>query len=111
VLEAGARFDLVILDDGFQHWKIRKDLEIVALTSRTPSDILYRDFTGAASGADLLVWTKGERAPEMPAGKPFIKVRFELPETAWRGVPIWLVTGVGDGAAGGLSCPKACRVP
>jgi tetraacyldisaccharide 4'-kinase len=99
VLEAGQPFEVVVLDDGFQHWKIRKDLEVVALTSRGPTETLFRDFGSALDNADLVVWTKGEREPRVPGGKPMIRVRFELPEPPWKGVGIWLVSGVGDNAA------------
>jgi tetraacyldisaccharide-1-P 4'-kinase len=32
VRKAFGQVDLVILDDGFQHWKIHKDVELVAVT-------------------------------------------------------------------------------
>jgi tetraacyldisaccharide 4'-kinase len=107
VVEAGKAFDLVVLDDGFQHWKIKKDLEIVALTSHGPTDTLFRDFPGALESADLLVWTKGMREPRVPSGKPLIRIRFELPPTASPGMRIWLVTGVGDNAAALESATQA----
>jgi tetraacyldisaccharide 4'-kinase len=31
-----ARFDVAILDDGFQHWPLRRDWDIVALNARSP---------------------------------------------------------------------------
>jgi tetraacyldisaccharide 4'-kinase len=99
VAAAGKPFDLVVLDDGFQHWKIQKDLEVVALTSRGPTDILFRDFNGALDGADLLVWTKGESAPSVPGGKPLVRARFIVPSSAGLGSRVWLVSGLGDNAA------------
>jgi tetraacyldisaccharide 4'-kinase len=55
----GREFDIVILDDGFQHWKIKKDLEIVAVTPRRRTEFLFRDWASALQNADLIVFTKG----------------------------------------------------
>jgi tetraacyldisaccharide 4'-kinase len=89
------KFDLVILDDGFQHHRIRKDLEIVALTSRSRSEFWFRDFPSALDHADLVVWTKGNTRPEV-GDRPLVRVEFRLkrPEAV---APVWLVTGVADG--------------
>jgi tetraacyldisaccharide 4'-kinase len=89
------RFDLVILDDGFQHFAIRKDLEIVALTSARPGDRLFRDAPEVLRQAGLIVWTKGHEQPEF-YGRPWCRVVYELPTPAARAASIWLVTGVGD---------------
>jgi tetraacyldisaccharide 4'-kinase len=86
--------DLVILDDGFQHWKIKKDLEIVVLTSKQPSDALFRDFYHSIRHADLLVWTKGDSRP-LCGGTPLIVVKYRLQPPS-NSQPVWLVTGVGD---------------
>jgi tetraacyldisaccharide 4'-kinase len=94
VTRSGGPFDLVILDDGFQHWKLRRDLDVVALTSRSPSDTLFRDFSAALGAAGLLVWTKGETAPAVPPELPLIRARFTLAPAS--GEKILLVTGVGD---------------
>jgi tetraacyldisaccharide 4'-kinase len=93
----GLEIGLVILDDGFQHWKIKKDVEVVALTSFGPGEVAFRDSRRALEKADLLVWTKGERRPPMPEAKPWTRVRYRLapPRADQRG--IWLVTGVADG--------------
>lgn len=93
----GLEIGLVILDDGFQHWKIRKDVEIVALTSFGPGDVAFRDARRALGQADLLVWTKGDKRPPMPREKPWVRIRFRLaPPKAEQG-GVWLVTGVADG--------------
>ncbi|MGZ3687657.1 MAG: tetraacyldisaccharide 4'-kinase [Bdellovibrionota bacterium] len=88
-------FDLVILDDGFQHWKIRKDIEIVAVTSSSRSQRIYRDSNSALRSANLVVWTKGELRPDS-GGRPFVRVRLELERDRNAAKGIWLVTGVGD---------------
>lgn len=89
----GRPFDVVILDDAFQHWKIEQDVRVVALTSSTRGERIFRDFQSALARADLVVWTKGDRAPES-IGRPWAKVRFEIPKGSER---LWLVTGLGDG--------------
>jgi tetraacyldisaccharide 4'-kinase len=90
-----APIDLVILDDGFQHWKIQKDLEIVALTSAARTQALHRDWPGALRYADLVVWTKGDQRPAT-AGKPCVKVRYRHASDG--AAAVWLVTGVADAA-------------
>ncbi len=57
--------DTVILDDGFQQWKIKKDLEIVAIDSTNPlgnSQLLPRGILrqplGALKYADIFLLTK-----------------------------------------------------
>ena len=53
--EAG--FDLAVLDDGFQHFKLARDLEIVLLdpASRSP----LREGESALGRADILLWKRG----------------------------------------------------
>jgi tetraacyldisaccharide 4'-kinase len=95
----GRPFDVVILDDGFQHWKILKDREILAVTSRSTSDTFHRDFVSEAGRADLLVWTKGETRPQAVelSGKPSVKVRYMLELTDKdRERRYWLISAIGD---------------
>lgn len=92
---AQGKIDLVILDDGFQNWKIHKDLEIVALTSARPGEILFRDHSRALKFADLIVWTKGVQRPHVP-GKPFVSVSYNL-SAPLSSDPLWLVTGIAHG--------------
>lgn len=96
--EIGRAPDLVVLDDGFQHHRIRSDVHVLAVTSTTRGERLYRDFDGAAAKADLLVWTKGteDPAPRFPdATAPWVRVRFRIPPAPSAPV-LELVTGVGD---------------
>jgi tetraacyldisaccharide 4'-kinase len=86
---------LIILDDGFQHWKIKKDLEIVALTSASRNKSLFRDWSNALKHADLVVWTKGIKIPD-GLRNPDVKIRYQL-LTAVPEFPVWLITGVADG--------------
>jgi tetraacyldisaccharide 4'-kinase len=89
------KIDLVILDDGFQHWKIKKDIELVAVTSARRDDTIFRDWAGALKSADLVVWTKGDEQPAS-FGKPLVKVRFRLEPQASGKSDLYLVTGIGD---------------
>ncbi len=92
--------DLVILDDGFQHWRIHKDIEVVALTSAKSTEVLFRDFPRAAQKAHLLVWTKGESRPEV-GSHSLVRIRYRLPVPSVQvpEVSFWLVTGVVDGGS------------
>ncbi len=94
------RIDLVILDDGFQHRKIQKDVEVVALTSRASGEAFFRESARALARAHLLVWTKGEREPAglRVSGIPFVRARYRLPERPFKEA-VCLVTGLGDGRA------------
>lgn len=92
-------FDLVLLDDGFQNYKIKKDLEIVLLTSKGRWDALFRDFEGVIKKADLLVWTKGNVRPKTCEISP-VRVQFQLEiGTGHEGKKNWLVSGVGEGVS------------
>lgn len=93
--QLGRSFDLVVLDDGFQNWKIAKDLEIVALTTPPAKTRLFRDWKNSLRFADLIVWTKGEERP-VALARPFSHVKYKLaqPEGSNK---VFLVTGVADG--------------
>ncbi len=61
--------DTVILDDGLQQWRIRKDLEIITIDSRNPFGNRYliprgilRQPLSCLRGADILVLTKANLA-------------------------------------------------
>lgn len=89
------RLDLVILDDGFQSWKIQKDLNIVSLTSSRPWERVFRDLPRAVREADLAVWTKGDRRPSH-FDVPLVRVSYKISADLMNR-PIWLVTGIADG--------------
>lgn len=86
--------DLVILDDGFQHWKIHKDREILAVTSAEPGERLFRDWPSALRHADLVIWTKGREEPEL-FGRPMARVSFGL-SSGRSSSPLWFISGIGD---------------
>lgn len=95
--QTGYFFDLVILDDGFQNWRIKKDLEIVAVTSSSRFDRLFREWDIAIEDANLVVWTKGIEVPPLINNfkHPVVKVHFALPYVQ-HDQKILLVSGVGD---------------
>ena len=90
------QIDLVILDDGFQHWKIKKDLEIVVLTDAEPEQTLHRDFRSALKFADLIVTTKGAT---ISTAKPFVQFEQSLSGPSDPSQKYWLVTGIADGSS------------
>ena len=90
----GVPLELVILDDGFQNWKIRKDVDVVAVTSAGRSERLFRDSACSLRMADLVVWTKGESWP-FPKDPMDVRVRYRVRESSSEN-PFILVTGVGD---------------
>ncbi|MBY0471402.1 tetraacyldisaccharide 4'-kinase [bacterium] len=108
-LEKGSGFDLVILDDGFQHWKIRKDLNIVAVTSGGPWSRVFRDSVSALKYADLVVWTKGDTRPFYidAFAKEQVRVRFQLQAPAEEKKRVWLVTGIADSESARSSAARA----
>lgn len=64
--------DLVLLDDGFQHRRIHRDLDIVLVAGDARSDALLplgrlREPAGSLARADLVVHTKGAGPSEMSA--------------------------------------------
>jgi tetraacyldisaccharide 4'-kinase len=93
--EHALQFDLVILDDGLQHWKIHRDLDVVALTSACPGRVLFRDSVHALKDQDLLVWTKGIEKPDT-AGRPYVRIKYQI-DSPKNNRPLWLITGVADG--------------
>ena len=63
--------DVFLLDDGFQHWRIRRDLDIVAVDAVNPFGHglvlprgILREPLAALGRADVFVLTKTDLAPE-----------------------------------------------
>ena len=94
--QLGKPADITIIDDGFQNWRFKKDVELLTVTSSARSERLFREWRGATVHADLVVWTKGKVKPR-DFGRPSIRVDYQLPLSPEERPPIWLVTGVGDG--------------
>lgn len=97
--KTGRSFDLAILDDGLQHWKIERDLNVVAVTDTRFGEALFRETFDVLTPFDLVVLTKGESFPEgIPDGADRVAVEYtypmnpeEFPAGGYR-----LVCGVGD---------------
>lgn len=110
----GLKFDCVILDDGLQHWKIRRDLDLIAVTSDQAHERVFRESlrrillkrsgTSRENPETLWVWTKGERSPfghfskSEYLEKSVCKVRYhlEMSEPLEKGAKVWSVSGIAD---------------
>lgn len=103
--------DLFILDDAFQHLRIRRDLNILLLDAGRPFGNgatlpagFLREAPSAADRADLVVFTRakeGEKAPVLVPGKPVCLTRHRL---------AGLVPLAGGEPRGFESLPPAARV-
>jgi tetraacyldisaccharide 4'-kinase len=99
------QIDLVILDDGFQNHRLKKDLDLVALTSARWGEKVFRDFRSALKSADLLIWTKGEARPK-DFGMPLVRVRMDLDRPVFAS-RFLLITGLADGSQARQSIEQA----
>lgn len=85
---------LFLLDDGFQKFRIHRDLDVIARTSARPGEAWFRDFACAIPQDALLLWTKGVREPQKPRA-PDLRILFEV-ENAPLARKIFLVSGTGN---------------
>ncbi len=78
---------VVVLDDGFQHLAVQRDLDIVLLDAKRPLGNkkllpagLLREFPSALKRADLLVLTRSEKRedPHLPIFRPLLHCRHVL---------------------------------
>ncbi|MCX7661503.1 MAG: tetraacyldisaccharide 4'-kinase [Candidatus Omnitrophica bacterium] len=74
------KIDTAILDDGFQQWQIKKDLEIVTIDARNPFGNnkliprgILREPLDGLSRADVIVLTKTNLNPDILDLKVFLK--------------------------------------
>jgi len=72
--------DTLILDDGFQQWHIKKDLEIVAIDAQNPFGNkrliprgILREPLGNLSRADIFILTKTNFSPDKETLKLFLR--------------------------------------
>ncbi len=114
-IAAGA--DLLLLDDGLQHWRLARDLDVSVLDARHglgnrlvfPAGPL-REPIGQLARADVLVLTGSgpgladatagdpvlSRPPDWPAGEPWFAVRFQPePPPQLRGQRLLAFCGIG----------------
>ncbi|MBU6376427.1 MAG: tetraacyldisaccharide 4'-kinase, partial [Bdellovibrionales bacterium] len=92
--------DLVILDDGLQHHRIHRDLDIVLMTSARPWKKVFREFPSQhLSVPAIFIWTKGALSPAVSWKDPEImKARWSvsIPQGDSSLSRLWLVTGVAE---------------
>ena len=96
---------VLVLDDGFQQMKLKKDLEVVCLTDATSGDAVFRDFFHELRTEHFLLRTKSpfcrenipglERRPdgEVQLAPSFKDLNFSESQE------YVLVTGIADGSA------------
>lgn len=106
----GAGFDLAVLDDGFQHLKLARDLDIVLHDADRPGPL--REGFSALGRADILLWKKNgsgtlrgkiqSRFPALavfeyevkPAGLRALESGEEIPADALRRKRVLTVSGI-----------------
>ncbi|PLX99378.1 MAG: tetraacyldisaccharide 4'-kinase [Desulfuromonas sp.] len=84
VYECGA--DIILLDDGFQHLKVHRDLDIALLDARKPFTNgfplpfgLLREFPSAIDRADLVLLTRSRGDEEFSFGdKTVLRINYKL---------------------------------
>lgn len=83
--------DLILLDDGFQHLAVARDLDIVLLDARRPLGNgrllpagVLRESPAALNDAGLIVLTRsdGTEDPDLSTSRPLIRCRHRLSSTA-----------------------------
>jgi tetraacyldisaccharide 4'-kinase len=73
------QFDLVLLDDAFQHWKIECDQYVVAVTDAKFGERIFREDFSAIGPEVIVVLTKGEQLPpELMSHPRQIRARFKF---------------------------------
>ncbi len=92
----GRQFDIAILDDAYQHWKIRCDRYVVAVTDAKFGERVFRDDYSSIAAEDIVVLTKGEAFPKELSEHPNrIHARFRFkrgsPEERYR-----FIAAIGD---------------
>ncbi len=120
-------FDLAVLDDGFQHLKLGRDLDIVLHDADSSSPL--REGLSALSRADILLWKKGgspnrlsavrRRFPALavyeyevrPAALRLIDVDEALPAEFLRGKRVLAVSGIARPTRFAASVRKIGAVP
>lgn len=103
----GRPLDLVILDDAFQHWKIRCHQSVIAVTDARVGERVFRDRFSAARSSDLIVLTKGEDYPDALKRHALkLKTRFVYPAPPEK-ISFRLVAAIGDPQRARESLEKA----
>lgn len=105
-----AGFDLAVLDDGFQHLKLARDLDIVLYDAASPAPL--REGLSALGRADILLWKRGGAAERLtairsrfpslsifeyevkPASARLLDIDEVLPTDSLRGKRVCAVSGI-----------------
>jgi tetraacyldisaccharide 4'-kinase len=111
--------DIFLLDDGFQHFRVFRDRDILVVDASRPEDLrplpfgFLREPLGSAKSASLVVVTKGSKEglpgnlKKIMTGKPVIEAVFEWKEKLYpdgilleqaAGKKMFLLLGIGNPA-------------
>jgi tetraacyldisaccharide 4'-kinase len=88
----------VVLDDGYQHFRIHRDIDILLLTSARPHERPFRNLRPRPG--DLCVWSKGERPPvgwdQAVNGAERYRLSMKLRSPEKEDSALWMVSGIGS---------------
>lgn len=111
--------DSVVLDDGFQHRAVQRDVDLVLVDGSCPLGNglplpagMLREFPGALNRADLLLLTRvEEKTAALPVGRPTWKSRHQLAEYAvslhGERLPLMMLSGQRLLAFAGIADPAS----
>lgn len=113
LVRRACRPDLLLLDDGFQHRRLARDVDLVLLDARAPfgnGRLLpagpLREPIGALRRAQLVLLTRAERVAPAALAAAEAAVRARLVPGAWLGVAEHRITGLAP-LAGPAGAPPA----
>jgi len=73
--------DIIILDDGFQHLKLKRDLDVLLMDYKNPTGNNYilprgplRETVSSISGCDALIYTRSDRGRDSEGEESFSKL-------------------------------------
>ncbi len=88
--------DWVVLDDGHQHLRIARDLEVVAVTDATRGEIPFRDWRGARSGPNIPCHEIRTKSAARDGALPRLQLRLVPPAVSEAEEKLWAVSGIGS---------------
>lgn len=106
VEKMGKNPDITILDDGFQHLKIHRHVDLLCVTSSTSSEIPFREFVNEAERASLWIFTKGNQVPFQAQDKRWVKLKRKFPP-APTGKKFWMISAIANPLAAKTELEKA----
>ncbi|MCP4549066.1 MAG: tetraacyldisaccharide 4'-kinase [bacterium] len=113
ILDDDPACDIIILDDGFQHHRLARDIDLVLLSGREPLRVDrvlpgggLREFPGALHRASGLILPEGCGMADLPSGKPLFRYRIvEQGLRNWNGNPVE-PDGTGYVCISGMAAPE-----